>query len=127
MRLRFCSFREVGTFPLYKADDVKLDRLTIPELMRHNDVLLELIHDIRDIIQDHDPDFEGSIEAIPPALNQISENVELLHVQNIELSAILADNCQAERELKAICVGKQAAAAGEAHPSSSASSSRHVA
>ncbi|KAI9056597.1 hypothetical protein FKP32DRAFT_1682255 [Trametes sanguinea] len=26
-------FREVGTFPLYKADDVKLDRLTIPEVV----------------------------------------------------------------------------------------------
>ncbi|OSD00148.1 hypothetical protein PYCCODRAFT_1426757 [Trametes coccinea BRFM310] len=129
-------FREVGTFLLHDVDDRKFARLTIPELMNLRGTLLDITQDIRQVLHEHDPTADDSLDALTPTLRRahdsahsqvamITETVKTLRDQNIELSAILADNRRAERELTQ--KAKRALRTpGDAASTPVASSSRHA-
>ncbi|KAL7277897.1 hypothetical protein ACG7TL_008847 [Trametes sanguinea] len=118
-------FREVGTFLLHDVDDRKFARLTIPELMNLRGTLLDITQDIRQVLHEHDPTADDSLDALTPTVAMITETVKTLRDQNIELSAILADNRRAERELTQ--KAKRALRTpGDAASTPVASSSRHA-
>ncbi|KAI9069130.1 hypothetical protein FKP32DRAFT_1671631 [Trametes sanguinea] len=119
-------FRKSGAFLLHAVDDPKIERLTIPELMNLRQTLLMVTDEIREVLREHDPSADDSLDALAPTVALIADSVETLREQNTKLSAILADNHRAERELMRLarCATD---ARGDVGHAPVASSSRHSA